>query len=319
MAEAKDKEKNDDKAPIIIIKKVKKVAGGHHGGAWKVAYADFVTAMMAFFLLMWLLGMTDEITKKGLSEYFSPNVVSASKSGAGGILGGQEISEEGSLNEDDEVLASDEKIEVESRAGQFKIKALNVEDLESFNDAKDEIRKKIFKNSALKELKENLIIDMTHEGLRIQIIDKEGKPMFKPGSPIPLPHTIQFIKAITEIIKILPNNISLRGHTDSSTYSAKATYTNWELSADRANATRKIMKTAKFPVDQFKDIQGKADREHFDIMNPMAATNRRVTIMVLKQSTEYKEKIAKIRAENARRNRKKVFRKKREKGVIYFP
>lgn len=309
----------DDRAPIIIIKKIKKIEGGHHGGAWKVAYADFVTAMMAFFLLMWLLSMTDEATKKGLSEYFSPNVVSASKSGAGGLLAGREMAEDGSRNEDDEELASSEKIEVDKRSTQQKMNALDKEDARTFNEAKNELEAAILKDPALKALKENLVIDTTYEGLKIQIIDKKGKPMFEPGSAIPLPHTVKFIKAITEVIKILPNNISLRGHTDSSTYSEKATYTNWELSVDRANVTRKIMKTSKFPDEQFKDIQGRADREHFDIQNPMAIANRRVTIMVLKQSQEYLEKLAKDKAKKARKEKKKTFKKTRERGIIYFP
>ncbi len=314
-----DSDKKDDKAPIIIIKKVKKVAGGHHGGAWKVAYADFVTAMMAFFLLMWLLGMTDEVTKKGLAQYFAPRVISGSSSGAGGLLGGQVISEEGARNDDEDELDENKRIEVDERSGEEKIKTLDKEDEESFRETMEDIADEIAKNETLEKLKESLVIDMTHEGLRIQLIDREGKPMFKAGRSTPMPHTIKFIQAITDVIRALPNEISLRGHTDASSYRGDATYTNWELSADRANATRRIMRHAEFPLNQFKDIQGRADRDLFDALNPLAIGNRRVTIMVLKQSQSVRDKMAQDTFKKRKKKKRTIEKKKREEGVIYFP
>ncbi len=315
-----DSDKKDDKAPIIIIKKVKKVAGGHHGGAWKVAYADFVTAMMAFFLLMWLLSMTDEATKKGLAQYFAPRVISGATSGAGGLLGGQVISEEGARNDDEEDIDEENKrIEVDKRSGEEQIATLDKEDEESFKETMEDIADEIAKNEALEKLKESLVIDMTHEGLRIQIIDREGKPMFKAGRATPLPHTIEFIKAITEVIKTLPNEISLRGHTDASGYKGDAIYTNWELSADRANTTRRIMKRSKFPTNQFKDVQGRADRDLFDALDPLAVANRRVTIMLLKQSQAVRDKMASDKYKKRKKKKRTIEKKKREEGVIYFP
>jgi len=321
-----DENPNDDKAPIIIIKKVKKVAGGHHGGAWKVAYADFVTAMMAFFLLLWLLSVTTSQQKQGLSDYFSPNVISSGGGGKSGILGGKTVSEEGSMENKTSKLVM--KGESEESDGQKKKSDANLdrEDKKSFTAVEAELKEEMKTNPDLKGLSENLRIDMTHEGLRIQIVDRQGKPMFELGKAIPLPHTIKLLEVITKVIMPLPNKLSIRGHTDALPYGKGAEYTNWELSSDRANASRRVMSKSKLPDYRLANVQGKSDRELLDKENPKAAINRRITIVLLKQSIVKADKKAmkafRKRKEALKRKKNKPIApktKKREKGVIYFP
>lgn len=322
----KDKDKNNDKAPIIVIKRVKKVAGGHHGGAWKIALADFMTAMFAFFLVMWLVGSVTEKQKKGIAEYFAPVIASRPhSSGSGGLLGGTFLSSEGAkTSESANSTGNDtsdtksmkkgdnEDSEANGDGGNEEAK-MDGEDGKSFSEATEEIRDKINKNEIATKLGDNILIDITNEGLRIQIIDNKNQSMFEPGSSTPLPHTIELINLISKVIQELPNKISIRGHTDSSPFSMNNEYTNWELSSDRANATRRIIQEAGIDEKRIENVQGKADREQLDINEPTSPRNRRVSIVLIRQS------VSKTKMENSKKSKKVPTLKTREEGVIYFP
>jgi len=287
----------------IIIKKIVK-GGGHHGGAWKVAYADFVTAMMAFFLLLWLLNVVTDEKKEALSNYFDPSStkVSENTSGAGGVMGGLTMSPQGAMvstvqpisapartgtavnnnsarKSPDGVNKSSKK-ELKKEAVK---EALRKAEQEKFEDAKARIEDAIAKDPDLKDLLKNLIIDMTPEGLRIQIVDEKGRPMFASGSARMLDITKQLVDKVGNVIQELPNEISIKGHTDSSPYGAGATYTNWELSADRANAARRQLSASGINPEKINNIAGKADTELLLPEDPNNARNRRISITLLKE------------------------------------
>lgn len=283
----------EEKAPIIVIKKVIKGGGGHHGGAWKVAYADFVTAMMAFFLLMWLLNATTEEQRKGISEYFDPTPmeVSSSTSGAGGVMGGLTVSTEGARATDVQPIVHNDQTPTDQSTKvnpeqlsqeQLQAELKKREDAE-FEKVKEQIEEKI-KESDLKGLTKNLVVDMTPEGLRIQIVDRDGESMFPTGSAQPYEKTVQLLGMVAEIIKKMPNQISVRGHTDGAPYSNGANYTNWELSADRANASRRVLLKAGIEQKKLSNVVGKADTEHLKPDAPMDPQNRRISIILLRDS-----------------------------------
>ncbi len=280
-----------DSRPIIVVKKIKKVAGGHHGGAWKVAYADFVTAMMAFFLLMWLLSSTSKEQRDGIAEFFdpTPSVVSESSSGAGGVMGGLTVSPEGSRAADNQPIMS---TNTPPSPPTKSAKDLTNEQLEAetkkreeaqFQDVKKEIEKAIA-DSDLKDLAKNLKIDMTPEGLRIQIVDQEGASMFPIGSAQPFAKTEKLLAKVGEIIKTMPNQISIRGHTDGAPYSEGADYTNWELSSDRANSSRRVLLNSGIPQAKISNVVGKADTDNYVKKNPLDPQNRRISIILLRGS-----------------------------------
>ncbi len=284
----------DEKAPVIVIKKVIKGGGGHHGGAWKVAYADFVTAMMAFFLLMWLLNATTEQQRKGISEYFDPTPmeVSSNTSGAGGVMGGLTVSEVGSRAADAQPIVHNDQTPDPSVKSQVDIEEATQEKLRAelqkredaeFEKVKEQIESTI-ENSDLKGLTKNLIIDMTPEGLRIQIVDRDGESMFPTGSAVPYEKTVNLLATVAEIIKKMPNQISVRGHTDASPYSMGANYTNWELSADRANASRRVLLKSGIDIKKLSNVVGKAATEPLKADNPLDPQNRRISIILLRDS-----------------------------------
>jgi chemotaxis protein MotB len=275
----------------IIIKKIKK-GGGHHGGAWKVAYADFVTAMMAFFLLLWLLNVTTDEQKNAISNYFDPThpKVSDSQSGAGGVMGGLTMSPTGSMASMAQPVTTPPPSQIRPQNSQLTTKKneeakekKRKEEEAEFKKAQRELKRKIENSPELKGLSQNLLIDMTPEGLRIQIIDREGEPMFPSGSAQMYQKTSDLLTAITGVITPLDNEISVRGHTDAAAYSAGAAYTNWELSADRANASRRVMLDAQFPPDRMNNVMGKAATELLITENPNDARNRRITIILLRE------------------------------------
>ncbi len=319
MAE-KEKKGGDDKQ-TIIIKRVKKVAGGHHGGAWKVAYADFVTAMMAFFLLLWLLSVTTNVQKQKIADYFAPTDprIAQDQSGSGGILGGTTLSPEGAKTDDSVRKPNTADSEDEEKNNDKQDAALDKQDEKSFKDTAENIKQSIEAVPELKEYMPNLLIDMTPEGLRIQIIDQANKPMFQIGSATPLPQTVKLLSLITGVIKDLPNKISIRGHTDSTQYGKDAAYTNWELSADRANASRRVMLSAGYDTTKIENVQGKADREPLDAKDLASARNRRISLIILKQSLIAG---AKRSEESFKKNPTPAPApepKKHEQGVIDFP
>jgi chemotaxis protein MotB len=284
--------KKEEKAPIIVIKKVIKGGGGHHGGAWKVAYADFVTAMMAFFLLMWLLNATTEQQRKGISEYFDPTPmeVSSNTSGAGGVMGGLTVSEVGARATDvqpivhnDQTAQPDAKVDPEQLSKEQLQAELQKREDSEFEKVKEQIEQAI-QDSDLKDLAKNLIVDMTPEGLRIQIVDRDGESMFPSGSAMPYEKTVKLLDMVAGIIKKMPNQISVRGHTDSSPYSNGANYTNWELSADRANSSRRVLVEDGIEIKKISNVVGKADTENLKPDKPMDPQNRRISIILLRDS-----------------------------------
>jgi chemotaxis protein MotB len=316
----KEKKGGDDKQNIII-KRVKKVAGGHHGGAWKVAYADFVTAMMAFFLLLWLLSVTTNVQKQRIADYFSPTDprISSSENGSGGVLGGTTVSPDGAKT-DDAVAPDAGKSEEEEKKDQEQNAATDKSDEKNFKETQENLRQSIESVPELQEYMPNLLIDMTPEGLRIQIIDTANRPMFEKGSAVPLPQTVKLISMITNVLRPLPNKISVRGHTDSLAYGKDASYTNWELSADRANASRRIMLGAGLDATRVENVQGKADRELLDTTDPTSPKNRRISLIVLKQSVAAAAKKASVTVVKRPSSQPtKPEPRKKEEGVIYFP
>lgn len=327
---------DDDKRPIIIIKKVKKVEGGHHGGAWKVAYADFVTAMMAFFLLLWLLNVTTDEQKNLISSYFAPADprISESTSGAGEPFEGQTMSDEGAQTDDNTPVGvpndpaagtgrEDGSTGDLSRFTEEEIDAeLERRDEKAFKETQEKLAQAIESVPELKELSKSLIVDMTPEGLRIQIVDQEGKPMFELGSARPMPDARKLLAVVTQVVKDLPNKLSIRGHTDSRPYGLGANYTNWELSSDRANASRRVMLENKLDTTRVNNVQGQADREHLVKDDPESPRNRRISIILLKQSiapATPRPEPAATAAPKKPKEPEKPQNKRREEGVIYFP
>ena len=327
---------DDEKAPIIIIKKVKKVSGGHHGGAWKVAYADFVTAMMAFFLLLWLLSVTTDEQKLMISAYFSPADprIAESVSGSGGVLGGTTMAEEGALTDtadpviDRAITPSGETVDAANREEidlqQIEDERLEAEqarrEQERFEAVEDKLRQAIETVPELQEVAQNLLIDMTPEGLRIQIIDQDGKPMFPVASAQPLPEAVKLLKLVSGVVQDMPNMVSVRGHTDARPFGIGAAYTNWELSADRANASRRVMLGAGLKTERIENVMGKGARELLIADDPFSPKNRRITIMLLKESIVpglESEKKATRPARPQQPQEPEI--RKREEGIIYFP
>ncbi len=295
----------------IIIKRGKKGHhAGHHGGAWKVAYADFVTAMMAFFLLLWLLNATTEEQKRGISDYFSPASVSHSQSGAGGLLGGRAISSPGAeisgtatpslnipltpaegasdSNGSDDQQAASERTAPKSKKPVDEEEAAKVvaqKEEQRFKEAEQELKKAINSSPDLKAMANNILIDRTPQGLRIQVVDQEGKPMFPLGSAQVPTRTQELLAQISKVVQKLPNRISITGHTDATPFhGARKGYGNWELSSDRALASRRVLIDAGLPPDRVAMVVGRAAEDPLTPKLPDSASNRRISIVLLRQA-----------------------------------
>ena len=329
----------------VIVKRYEIVEGGHHGGAWKVAYADFVTAMMAFFLLMWLLNATTEDQRKGLADYFSPNnLMSHASSGTGEPFGGHTAFDEGALvsdrgsveitagkrpvlerteDGDDPVYTehhrskdgdgvgkgpltddqdadddTDEKPRGQKgthpapgpggpaevpRQGQPQAETAAKAEKVAFEQAAEQIRQAVRADPSLAELSKQLAVDMTPDGLRIQILDEVQLPMFPTGSAAPNERARLLIQKIVPILMKLKEPISIAGHTDAAPFPGNDR-TNWELSAERANATRRLLVDGGFPDTRLKSVIGDADRDPLLPADPLAAANRRIAILVMRQA-----------------------------------
>jgi chemotaxis protein MotB len=273
----------------IIIKRVKK--GGHatHGGAWKIAYADFVTAMMAFFLLMWLLGSTTDGDKKGIADYFqSPlKIALAGGSGSGDsnsvLKGGGE-----SLTS---TVGQVKKGDVEAQRNTINLHKLKAEQMRAeiarLENLKQEIQQKIASNEKLKDISSQIRLDMTRDGLRIQIVDDQNRPMFASGSATIAPYMKDLLREIGSVLTEVPNRLTLEGHTDAQPYpGGDRGYSNWELSADRANASRRELLLGGLTDDRVLRVQGLASSQPFDEKDPLAPTNRRISIIVMNRDAE---------------------------------
>jgi chemotaxis protein MotB len=274
----------------IIIKRVKK--GGHaaHGGAWKIAYADFVTAMMAFFLLMWLLGSTTEGDKKGIADYFaSPLKLALLNSGSGGgdsahVVkgGGEDLSRSTGQVKRGDVEAERSTVTLRKlKAEQIRAEAARLEAL------KDKIEEQISGSAKLKALKSQLRLDMTRDGLRIQIVDADNRAMFPSGSAVVQPYMRELLQELGAVLAEVPNRLTLEGHTDAQPFpGGERGYSNWELSADRANATRRELIQGGLPEDRTLRVQGVASSAPFDKQDPFAPVNRRISIIVMNREAE---------------------------------
>ena len=285
----------------IVIKKIKKGGGeGHHGGAWKVAYADFVTAMMAFFLLMWLINTTSPEQKRGIADYFAPASVSDSTSGSGGILAGTALGSDGakaagtssvieelspqSRDPDDGRSPEGARAAVSEDASTEALReALKRRDDAAFASAAQSLRQALQDMPELAELSKNILIDQTPEGLRIQLVDQEGRSMFTEGSSQPNDRAKLLLRAITKVINQLPNRISIYGHTSANPGGAKAEG-DWTLSAGRADASRRILQSAGVDRDRIYQVAGKATSEPLYPDDPMLPGNRRIAIVLLREA-----------------------------------
>jgi chemotaxis protein MotB len=284
----------------ILIKKIKKVSGGgHHGGAWKVAYADFVTAMMAFFLLMWLINTTDPEQKRGIAEYFAPASVSDSTSGSGGLLGGTALGQDGSKAAGSmsvtEQLAPQAPPDAPTDSGSSpnvasaSDEALKAEvarrEAEEFQSAAESLRQAMQRMPELAELSKQLIIDQTPEGLRIQLVDQEGRSMFEQNSARPNARAQVLLRAVAGVINRLPNRVSISGHTSSVAGSGRASVaSDWPLSANRADASRAILQQAGVDPDRVYSVAGKAGSDPLYPDDPSLAGNRRIAIVLLREA-----------------------------------
>jgi len=287
-------------AGAVFIKRVKKSSHGGHGAAWKIAYADFVTAMMAFFLLLWLLNSVTQEQLEGISNYFAPAAPSATNSGAGGVLGGQTITIEGAqinsksapsvsltlppprsgLGGDDSQAPQSEE-EQEDDPAKVSEEALKKKEEEQFEKAKDELRQALQGIPNADVLNKSLLVDNTPEGLRIQLIDQEGLPMFQSGNAELLPRARELLKLVAKVIENLPQKIAISGHTDSVPFGRGTAYGNWELSSDRANSARRALEEMGVPIARIDRVVGKADTEPLLKEDPANARNRRLSVILL--------------------------------------
>ncbi|OQW56956.1 MAG: chemotaxis protein MotB [Proteobacteria bacterium HN_bin10] len=285
----------------IIIKKIKKVVGGgHHGGAWKVAYADFVTAMMAFFLLMWLINTTSPEQRRGIAEFFAPASVSRVSSGAGGLLEGTSFAEEGVRHGHSAPVASASEPQYTSNAesenqsqsgpgGQTDpdedslSRARTLRETAEFSRAEVAIRQAMADMPDVAELSRNVIVEQTPEGLRIQIIDQEGRSMFNSGDAAPNERARRLLIAIAPVIVQLPNRLTISGHTDGAAPGGRYA-SNFELSAARANEARRILMAQGIPSVRIYEVAGRADSEPLFADDPTLPGNRRIAITLLREA-----------------------------------
>jgi chemotaxis protein MotB len=291
----------------VIIKKVKsKGHAAHHGGAWKVAYADFVTAMMAFFLLLWLLNVTTDVQKRGIADYFEPTISSKSQSGAGGVLGGLTIGSPGaeavpssspSFADPQAALRQPNDGDDGNNGGGAAKEAKPLDDkaLEQqfamreerrFQDAQKALNDAMKDVPELAKLTKNLMIEDTPQGLRIQLVDQDKQPMFPLGSAEMLDPAKKLMALVAKVVLRLPNKIAISGHTDSTPYSVGGRYTNWELSSDRANASRREFIADGVPAERVTRIVGLADRDPLFPKDTASPQNRRISIVLLREAKE---------------------------------
>ncbi|MDB5456201.1 MAG: OmpA/MotB domain protein [Caulobacter sp.] len=282
----------------IVIKKVKKVSGhGHHGGAWKVAYADFVTAMMAFFLLMWLLNVTSPEQKQGIADYFAPASVSPTNSGSGGILGGTTLGDDGAKSagkmsvvqqlapeapETNQDGQSSSQASLASASEESLRDALAKKEQDSFASAAQSLRQSLQEMPELAELSKQILIDQTPEGLRIQLVDQDGRSMFKENSREPNDRAKILLRAVAKVVNELPNRVTIAGHT-SANARGQQSQTDWALSANRADASRQILQAAGVDGDRIYQVSGKANSDPLYADDPTLAGNRRISIVLLRE------------------------------------
>jgi len=295
--------------PIIVVKRKKKGIAEHHGGAWKVAYADFVTAMMAFFLVMWLVTAVSKDQRAAIFEYFKNPSMESGKSvkaapgqmGPGGAstspinLGGgldalrsrvSKVADIGATAallrhpDSDSAKKSQATSEVEARE---KVREAEHKKLETLMV---ELKEAVSKSQALEPFKDQLLLDITPEGIRIQIVDAQNRPMFDIGSARLRDYTQSILHELAPYLTSVPNRISITGHTDIRPYPGQGGYSNWELSADRANAARRALVAAGLPDEKIARVVGLASSVLFNREDPQNAINRRISIVIMTKQAE---------------------------------
>ncbi len=273
----------------IIVKRIKKSGGGHHGGAWKIAYADLVTAMMAFFLLMWLLGSTSKGDLNGIAEFFQQplklSMIGGPGSGSSSSIlqgGGQDLTKKaGEVRKGND---EPQKKSYDLKAARAELEKIEAQHLQAL---KSRIEAAIESNPSLKAFKKQLLLDITSEGLRIQIVDDKNRPMFALAKAELQPYTRDILREIGVVLNDVPNRIGLSGHTDSSPYmNGDRGYSNWELSADRANASRRELIAGGMQENKVLRVVGLAGAANLDKADPFNPINRRISILVMNKRTE---------------------------------
>jgi len=265
----------------IVVRRVVKGGGGHHGGGWKIAYADFMTAMMAFFLVMWLLSISSKAQREGIAEHFRMPLRVALAGGDKASLSASAIPGGGAnpMRQDGEVRLSQRERRREA---------------ERMNGARRRLEALIRTNPALQQFRSQLLVDVTTEGLRLQIVDSDKRPMFDLASARLVPHMGAILRALAPTLNHLPNRITLTGHTDSIVYTnGDHAYGNWELSADRANASRRELVLGGMQEGKVMRVMGLADSMPLDRADPRDPINRRISIVLLNRKTQ-----ARIEREN---------------------
>lgn len=262
----------------IIIKRVKKVAAGHHGGSWKVAFADFATAMMAFFLVLWLTSTASPEQLKAVEGYFRDPVGFTE----GGVPNPVDLEGSASVVESSSADIADNEIRIEDERIEQLAETLEQRQMEElFQDLQDQIAQ----SETLQEFKDQLLIDITDEGLRIQIVDRSQRPMFDSGRAELKYYSQDILFELAKTLSTVNNKLSITGHTDSTPFSGRPGYTNWELSADRANTARRALVAGGVPQQQIGRVVGLSDSVLFDQDDPQAPVNRRISIIVMNKKT----------------------------------
>ncbi len=270
--------KADDKHPIII--KRKKITHGHHGGAWKIAFADFMTALMALFLVLWILSISEPETRQAVSEYFRTPLIVAMAGGDRNSASNSAITGGGPdpTYESGEVRNIDPFEETRS-----------YQEREDLLELKRLVEEAISLHEVFKDIRDQIIIDLVPEGLRIQLVDSERRPMFEVGSSKVAPYMGALLRVIAPILNSIPNSIQLSGHTDSLAYAGgEAGYSNWELSADRANASRREMIAGGLDPEKLVRVSGMADKLAFEGKGPLDPMQRRIAIIVLDRHAKHR-------------------------------
>jgi chemotaxis protein MotB len=283
----------------IIVKRIKHHAHGGHGGAWKVAYADFVTAMMAFFLLLWLLSAVSDKQLQGISNYFAPISTRANPTGSSGLMTGPSLADGDHRNTvwtpgtKEKPGAADQPPEDDTdtvtggAVADVPPSAMERErEDRQLRQAEEQLERAIDESPDLRPLKDSLVVTNTDEGLQIQIRDQEGLPMFPRGSSDMHAHTSRLMDTIAKVIVKMPQRVSITGHTDATPYAAASGYGNWELSADRANAARRALIGLGLPEQRIERVVGRAATEPLLRDDPAAPANRRLSVVLLRATTD---------------------------------
>jgi chemotaxis protein MotB len=304
----------NNQRPIIIVRKKKKGGHEHHGGAWKVAYADFVTAMMAFFLVMWLVSSVSKDQRAAIFDYFKNPSMEPGKSpkpapgqmGPGGastspinLHGGlnamrptvAKMKDNGgtpapNLSLKDKAGSSSSKVTVPDPTAERAAAIAQAAERKQLESLMAELRQAVDKSQALEPFKDQLLLDITPEGVRIQIVDAQNRPMFDVGSAHLRDYTTAILRELVPYLDSVPNRISLTGHTDIRPYPSTNGYTNWELSADRANAARRALTAGGLPDSKISRVVGLSSSVLFDKQDPQNPINRRISIVVMTKQAE---------------------------------